>query len=230
MDDRERLHSLRQGRPARVHDREDLADAVVQGHALGRRDRRPRRLPAFAEGTVAMTSDTTAPRVVLRRAHRPAAASRCTAQVTSQRLAAAASEPQNWLTYSGNYSSTRYSPLDADHAGQRQEPEAAVGVSVAGGRQLADDAARRRRRHVPHPAPERRRRARRGDRPRVLDLSLHAGRGPHRLLRREQPRPRDPRQHAVHGHARRAARSRSTPRAGGSSGRPRWRAPKPATR
>ena len=33
-------------------------------------------------------------------------------QVTSERLAAAPSEPQNWLTYSGNYSSTRYSPLD----------------------------------------------------------------------------------------------------------------------
>src|SRR5215208_4849983 len=33
-------------------------------------------------------------------------------QVTSQRLAASGSEPQNWLTYSGNYSSTRYSPLD----------------------------------------------------------------------------------------------------------------------
>ena len=32
--------------------------------------------------------------------------------MTSQRLAAAANEPQNWLTYSGNYSSTRYSPLD----------------------------------------------------------------------------------------------------------------------
>src|SRR5438093_6649058 len=32
-------------------------------------------------------------------------------QVTPQRLAAAANEPQNWLTYSGNYSSTRYSPL-----------------------------------------------------------------------------------------------------------------------
>jgi len=32
-------------------------------------------------------------------------------QVTSQRLTAAPSEPQNWLTYSGNYHSTRYSPL-----------------------------------------------------------------------------------------------------------------------
>src|SRR3989454_4649881 len=34
------------------------------------------------------------------------------AQVTSPRLAASSSEPQNWLTYSGNYSSTRYSPLN----------------------------------------------------------------------------------------------------------------------
>ena len=32
-------------------------------------------------------------------------------QVTSQRLAAAANEPQNWLTYSGTYYSTRYRPL-----------------------------------------------------------------------------------------------------------------------
>jgi alcohol dehydrogenase (cytochrome c) len=33
-------------------------------------------------------------------------------QVTPQRLASPANEPQNWLTYSGNYSSTRYSPLN----------------------------------------------------------------------------------------------------------------------
>ena len=32
-------------------------------------------------------------------------------QVTPQRLASAASEPQNWLTYSGNYASTRFTPL-----------------------------------------------------------------------------------------------------------------------
>jgi len=32
-------------------------------------------------------------------------------QVSPRRLAAAPSEPQNWLLYSGNYSSTRYSPL-----------------------------------------------------------------------------------------------------------------------
>ena len=34
------------------------------------------------------------------------------AQVTPQRLTAASAEPQNWLTYSGNYSSHRFSPLD----------------------------------------------------------------------------------------------------------------------
>ena len=33
-------------------------------------------------------------------------------QITSQRLNNAPSEPQNWLMYSGNYSSTRYSPLN----------------------------------------------------------------------------------------------------------------------
>ena len=32
--------------------------------------------------------------------------------VTYERILNARSEPQNWLTYSGNYSSTRYSPLD----------------------------------------------------------------------------------------------------------------------
>ncbi|MGE3472007.1 MAG: hypothetical protein AB7O28_16760, partial [Vicinamibacterales bacterium] len=34
------------------------------------------------------------------------------AQVTSDRIARAASEPQNWLTYGGTYSSQRYSTLD----------------------------------------------------------------------------------------------------------------------
>ena len=33
------------------------------------------------------------------------------AQVTSERLRNSADEPQNWLTYSGNYASTRHSPL-----------------------------------------------------------------------------------------------------------------------
>ena len=34
------------------------------------------------------------------------------AQVTSDRLLRAASEPHNWLTYGGTYTSQRYSTLD----------------------------------------------------------------------------------------------------------------------
>src|SRR4029453_17865544 len=35
-----------------------------------------------------------------------------TGKVTSDRILKAASEPQNWLTYSGNYNGQRYSTLD----------------------------------------------------------------------------------------------------------------------
>ena len=92
-----------------------------------------------------------------------------------------------------------------DHAGQRQEPRAEMDVSGRRRRRVADLAARRRRRDVSHAAAERRGRARRENRPCVLDLSPYAGPDADRLLRREQPRPRDSRRHAVHGHARRAS-------------------------
>lgn len=39
-------------------------------------------------------------------------ASTASAQVSYQRIAAAESEPHNWLTYSGNYASHRFTPLD----------------------------------------------------------------------------------------------------------------------
>src|SRR6476620_8965800 len=39
------------------------------------------------------------------------------AQVSAERLRAANAEPQNWLTYSGGYSSWRYSTLDQINAG-----------------------------------------------------------------------------------------------------------------
>ena len=51
--------------------------------------------------------------------------------VTYERLLNADNEPQNWLTYSGSYHGQRYSTLDADHAGERQEPGAEMGVSGA---------------------------------------------------------------------------------------------------
>src|SRR5204863_5086162 len=40
------------------------------------------------------------------------AAAPLSAQVTSDRLVNAAREPQQWLTYSGTYDGTRYTPLD----------------------------------------------------------------------------------------------------------------------
>ena len=148
-------------------------------------------------------------------------------QVTSQRLAAAANEPQNWLTYSGNYSSTRYSPLNqitpanvknlklqwvyqSPVAGNWQTTPLVVDGIMYLTQRLND----------------------------VVALDATTGRafwiyrytpaaGSHRLLRRQQPRARDSRRHAVHGHARRAAdRHRREDRAR-RSGRPRSRAPSP---
>lgn len=45
------------------------------------------------------------------------------AQVTSQRLLHPSAEPQNWLTYSGNYSSQRFTPLQQITAGNVKDLE-----------------------------------------------------------------------------------------------------------
>ena len=142
----------------------------------------------------------------------------------------AANEPQNWLTYSGNYCSQRYSLLDADHAGQRQEPGAAVGVSGAG----RPATGRRRRSSSTASCTSRSGRttsSRSMRRPAACSGSIATRRPPiARLLRREQPRRRDPRRHAVHGHARRAPdRDRREERPAALEDRGR-RAPSPATR
>ena len=52
--------------------------------------------------------------------------------VTFNRLLNAGKEPQNWLTYSGNYMSQRYSPLDANHAAEREKSGADSGCSRHG--------------------------------------------------------------------------------------------------
>ena len=54
------------------------------------------------------------------------------AQVTYDRILHAENEPGNWLTYSGNYSGHRYSPLDQIHAGQRRAPQTGVGLPDRG--------------------------------------------------------------------------------------------------
>jgi alcohol dehydrogenase (cytochrome c) len=53
------------------------------------------------------------------------------AQVSYERLLAAAKEPRNWLTYSGGYFSNRYSPLTQVNPANVKEPRAGSGYSAA---------------------------------------------------------------------------------------------------
>ena len=103
--------------------------------------------------------------------------------VTYERLLNAAKEPHNYLTYGGDYASTRYSTLTQITPANVKEPEPRVGVSSGSNRKLAADTHRGRRHHVPDATAERRRRAGCHNGPRILDLSLHE-RGRHCLLRR----------------------------------------------
>ncbi len=135
-----------------------------------------------------------------------AMAGRTHAQVGPDRLVNAAKEARNWLIYSGGYFSQRHSGLTQITPANAKNLELKWMYQAAVAGRLADDTVGRRRRHVPDAAAERRRGARRQDRPRLLDLPPHAGSDAGRLLRREQPRPRDSRRHALHGHARRPSR------------------------
>ena len=111
------------------------------------------------------------------------------AQVTFRQLRDAAGTPANWLTYSGSYFSQRYSALDQLTPGQRRRPPPAVGLSDAGGRALAGNAARCRRCHVRYPAPERRGRAWTRGPGRVFWVYQYGPvAGSPRMLRVEQPR------------------------------------------
>ena len=95
-------------------------------------------------------------------------------------------------------------PADADHARQRQEPRAAVGVAVAVAREIRGDVDRGGRRALHRAGAQRRRGARRGHRPSLLDLHLREPAGRAQLLRARQPRRRGARRPRLHGHARRA--------------------------
>ncbi len=110
----------------------------------------------------------------------------------------------NWLSYSGTVIEPALQPARSDHGREREGPEAAVGLAGALAREVRGDRARRRRRALHRPGAERRRRARRRDRPHLLDVRLRAVAGRAHVLRPREPRARDPRRHAVHGHDRRA--------------------------
>ena len=57
------------------------------------------------------------------------------AQVTFDRLLNSAKEPQNWLTYSGDYSGRRFSPLDQINVANAHIAHCQVGLSNRSHRQ-----------------------------------------------------------------------------------------------
>ena len=97
------------------------------------------------------------------------------------------SEPHNWLTYGGTYSSQRYTTLDQITPANVRAARIEVGLSVAPARSVRDNAARRRR-HSLHRAGKRRRRARCGHRSAVLDVPPPADARSRSMLRAHQPR------------------------------------------
>ena len=126
------------------------------------------------------------------------------AQVTPDRLLHADREPQNWLSYSGNYAGHRYSPLSQINRTQRQEPPAEVVLPSAlreeheQSEQDGEHAAGRGRHHV-HRHRARGRGARRRHRAAVLE-ALASARSEGVLQRlRSQQRHGDRRRHAVLG-------------------------------
>ena len=125
------------------------------------------------------------------------------AQVTFDRILRAGDEPQNWLTYSGSVLSQRYSTLTQITPGNVENLEQQWVFQAQIAREVRGHAAGRRRRDVHRAGAERRRGARRGDRPRLLGLLVQPLAAGAAVLRPRQSRPGDPRQHAVHGNHRR---------------------------
>ena len=213
---------------ARVHDPQGISDAVVQGQARRAGDGRLVTLPDDAEGPT-MTTRAAASRCALalccRRRRRPA-------QVSFDRILRAERTPEEWLDLLRRHARPAAQPADADHAGQREEPRAAVGVPGALAREVRGHAARRGRRHVHRAGAQRRRRARCGDRARVLGLPVHPVAAGAPVLRPRQSRAGDSRPHALHGdHRRPADRARREDRRRWSgTSRSAARAPRPATR
>ena len=76
------------------------------------------------------------------------------AQVSYERLARAAREPQNWLMYSGTYMSQRYSALDQIAPGNVKNAGTEVGLSGREPAEIRDHAAGAGRHHVSDPAAQ----------------------------------------------------------------------------
>ena len=174
LDTKEQLRSFVKS-DLREHGFVDSPMPSYRGHADAAGDRRHRQLSVVVEGH-GDGALIDAPFASARSSSLAAAAS-LQAQVTFDRILHGDREPHNWLSYSGTLHQPALQPAHADHAGQREEPAAAVDLAGAVAREVRGDAARRRRRHVHRRGAQQRRRARRRHRPAVLDVQLHAGAG-----------------------------------------------------
>ncbi len=151
------------------------------------------------------------------------------AQVTYERLAAAAKEPQNWLTYSGGYASQRYSTLEAitprnvktleqkwvfqAESLQKFEASPLVIDGVMYLTQPPNDVVAHRCPHGPH----------------LLALPVQARARFQSMLRRREPRTRDSRRYPVHGNCRCPPDRHRRAQRQARCGTPRWPTMKPAT-
>ena len=117
-----------------------------------------------------------------RRGSQPTAAStaRPAKSTTHERILNAEREPQNWLTYGGNYSSHRFSPLDQITRENVGKLTLKWDLASEVSRQDGNDADRRRRRDVRR-AEQRGRGDGRRDRAGVLDLPLPRASGVERV-------------------------------------------------
>ncbi len=103
MDGKEQPPLYRGKGYARLYDPDQGSDAVVCRQAFGRSGEGHRRLPQLPERIRLMRAARLLPLALV--------AAFLPAQVSSDRILHADSEPQNWLTYGGGYASNRYSLL-----------------------------------------------------------------------------------------------------------------------
>ena len=126
-------------------------------------------------------------------------------QVTFDRIQHPEKEPQNWLSYSQNLFNQRFSPLTQITPANAKNLELQW-VWQSKSLEKFEATAHRRRRRALHAAGAagagrlRSGRARRRQRPPVLDAGIQAAARSAPVLRTRQPRPRDSRRHALHGH------------------------------
>ena len=120
--------------------------------------------------------------------------------VTADRLVNAETEPHNWLMYSGDYKSRRYSGLDQIDKQNVADLEVQWILPAARTRSFRYHSARRRRDDVHHRITEYRHRSRCREWTAILAIRSSAARRAQFLLRAEQPRCRHFWRPAVHEH------------------------------